>query len=178
MKALPKFITPGKAVRLYDHARRPKYKIMIRLMFELALRINELCQLRIRDIDQDNLTILVTGKKGKQRILPLNEAQWSLIIDCLQMWKPRVFLFEDDHNKAYGTRQVRQIVYDAAAAAGIGHVYPHMLRHSRATEIINAGIDISWLKEFLGHAFLSSTEVYTHLNVQGLRNVLQNANLS
>lgn len=172
-KTLPKFLSADATRKLIEHIRFLKHRIMIDIMYSLALRVSELTDIRISDIDQDKLEIVINGKGSRQRRLPCNERVWSLIIDVLQTYKPKTFLFEDSFNTAFGTRQVRQIVYNGAANAMIGHVHPHMLRHSKATHLVKAHVDLNRIQRLLGHANIETTAVYMHLDTTDLRSVLE-----
>lgn len=171
-KTLPRFLSREKIDKLIEHVVYFKHRVMIHLMYTLALRNAELCNIKLTDLDEDNQTVRVTGKGARERILPLEEYEWSLIIDVIQKHRPRVYLFEDAFGHRFNTRHIRQIVYDAADRAMIGHVHPHMLRHSQATHSMNDGMDLVWVQELLGHASPETTRVYTHCNVTGLRNAL------
>lgn len=175
MKALtlPRFLSRAKTDMLIEHVSYFKHRVMINLMYALALRNAELCSIELTDLDEENQTVRIFGKGSRERLLPLNENLWSLIIDIIQRYKPKQFLFEDAFGKRFNERHIRQIVYDAAEKAMIGHVHPHMLRHSKATHCINAGMDLVWVQELLGHASPETTRIYTHTNVTGLRNSMQ-----
>lgn len=172
-KKLPQFLSTDATRKLIEHVRHLKHRIMIDIMYSLALRCSELCSIRITDIDQDQLTIRIHGKGSRERLLPCNERVWSLVIDVLQCFKPKTFLFEDSYGTAFGTRQVRQIVYNAADAAMIGHCHPHMLRHSKATHLVNKHVDLHRIQRLLGHANIETTCVYLHLATDELRSVLE-----
>jgi site-specific recombinase XerD len=172
-KKLPQFLSADATRKLIEHVRHLKHRIMIDIMYSLALRVSELTDIRICDIDQDKLIIRIIGKGSRERLLPCNERVWSLIIDVLQIYKPKTFLFEDSYGTAFGTRQVRQIVYNAADAAMIGHCHPHMLRHSKATHLVQKHVDLNRIQRLLGHANLETTAVYLHLETDDLRSVLE-----
>lgn len=175
-KRLPKFLSREKVDKLIDHVSFFRHRAMVLLMYSLALRIQEVVNIRLSDIDEDQLLIHIYGKGNVERIIPLDEKLWSIIIDVLQIYKPRLYLFEDSHGKPYGTRQLRQIIYQAADTAMIGHVHPHMLRHSKATHLFNENKSIRAIQALLGHANIETTAIYMGCAVDNLRIALYSAN--
>lgn len=173
-KKLPRFLSPERCEKLLSHVRPFKHYVMVKLMYSLGLRIHEVVSIRLQDIIEDRQELLITGKGSQERYLPVDEYEWSLIIDILQIYRPKKFLFENAWGMQYNTRQLRQFIYNAAQLSGVGHVHPHMLRHSRATAELNKGVNIFFIKQLLGHKNIETTAIYLSCATDGLRSVLYN----
>jgi integrase/recombinase XerD len=149
---------------------------MLELGYGAGLRVTELCQLRLDDVRDDERLLLVRGKGGKQRMVPYGRPAEKAL---------RHYLGRSRHELARGrviaelflNRQGRPIsrvgffknLRRYAAAAGIGiKVYPHMLRHSFATHLLQGGADLRYVQELLGHADISTTQIYTDVDTRHL----------
>lgn len=160
-------------------------KAMLELFYSSGLRLDELANADISDIDWQQCLIRVTGKGSKQRILPIG----SIAIKALQNWlqqRPALSsqlpddeqkaLFLSNKHRRISARQIRQRVGLWAQKQGLNqHVHPHMLRHSFASHLLESSGDLRAVQELLGHANLSTTQVYTHLDFQHLAKVYDNA---
>lgn len=160
-------------------------KAMLELFYSSGLRLDELVNADIGDIDWQQRLIRVTGKGSKQRILPVG----SVAIEALQQWlkqRPALAdklpdeeqnaLFISNKLRRISARQIRQRVGLWAQKQGLNqHVHPHMLRHSFASHLLESSGDLRAVQELLGHANLSTTQVYTHLDFQHLAKVYDNA---
>jgi integrase/recombinase XerC len=160
-------------------------KAMMELFYSAGIRLEELVQANISDIDWQQKLLRVTGKGSKQRIVPVG----SVALQALQQWlKQRsVFtaklaqqdaaaLFLSKQHKRISARHVRERVQLWAKQQGLNqHVHPHMLRHSFASHMLESSQDLRAVQELLGHANLSTTQVYTHLDFAHLAKVYDNA---
>lgn len=155
---------------------------MMELFYSSGLRLEELVNANLNDIDWHDRLIRVTGKGNKVRILPVGRQA----ISALQQWLVRrpafatpelppadqQALFLSRQHRRISARHVRQRVDLWARRQGLAeHVHPHMLRHSFASHLLQSSGDLRAVQELLGHASLSSTQVYTHLDFQHLANV-------
>ena len=151
---------------------------ILELLYATGMRVGELTGLDVRDMDFENHTVKVTGKGNKQRVVPFGVPaakackKW---LDCgrsaLQE-KSAVnsqALFLGARAKRIDQRIVRSIVHEAAAAANVPDVAPHALRHSAATHMLNGGADLREVQELLGHSSLNTTQRYTHVSIQALK---------
>lgn len=154
------------------HKQYPKYQHMIKLFYDLGIRVNELVSIRLSDISSANRTIMIRGKGSKQRVLPLPPMAYEMIKATYNMYVPGTFLFENMNGKPYTTRGVRNIVADAAKKAGLHHVWPHLIRHSRATNLVNKHVGLWHIQQLLGHSEMRTTSKYLHYAVEDLRKVL------
>jgi site-specific recombinase XerD len=173
MRKVPFLISPGDADKLISDIKFPKYRMMIQLMYSLALRVGELAVIRICDINFDRKEILINGKGSKERLLPLSAFQLYQLSIFIEKYNPRVYLFENSDRLPYTTRGIRNIVYDSCSFS-FGHslIHPHTLRHCRATGLVNKEVPITKVQRILGHARLETTSVYLHYAVDDLRDAL------
>ena len=152
------------------------------LIYSSGLRLAELVSLDIDTIDFRDGEMVVTGKGAKTRLLPVG----APAITAVQQWiRQRLTLVKDPQEKALflnargrrvSARTVQQRLARAARLRGLGqHLHPHMLRHSFATHMLEASGDLRAVQELLGHANLSTTQVYTHLDFQHLASVYDGA---
>jgi integrase/recombinase XerC len=146
------------------------------------MRLSELTGLKDRDIDTVRFQIKVLGKRQKERIIPVTQELVGLI-DNYKMIRDRAFgamefttlILTDKGNPVYA-RQVYRVVHDALGqVTSAGRRSPHVLRHTYATHLLNRGADLNAIKELLGHASLSATQVYTHTGFEKLKQVYRKA---
>lgn len=179
---LPEFLTRDEAVRLVqavdpDSPAHWRDRAILELLYATGMRVSELVGLEISMLDLERQDCLVLGKGGKERLVPVGRAACDVLDRYLRGVRPRldkgrgggaVFLNQR------GTRLTRAgvwtIVRKAAARAGISRaVSPHALRHTCATHLLEGGADLAAVQEMLGHASIATTERYTHLNREHLR---------
>ncbi len=151
---------------------------ILELLYATGMRVGELTGLNVQDMDFENHTVKVTGKGNKQRVVPFGVPaakackKW---LDCgrnaLQEKSAASSqaLFLGVRAKRIDQRVVRDIVHAAAAAANVPDVAPHALRHSAATHMLNGGADLREVQELLGHSSLNTTQRYTHVSIQALK---------
>lgn len=150
---------------------------MLELFYASGLRLSELCSVRLESLDLDEGFIRVTGKGNKTRIIPVGGRARATIADYLSHERPRLVTRRTSSEifiSIRGTRlspdRVRQIVKERAAMAGIDRgIYPHLLRHSFATHLLEGGADLRVIQELLGHADIATTQIYTHVDGSRLK---------
>lgn len=167
-------IDPENAEALRDQA-------VYELLYSSGLRLSEALSLTVADLTLLDGEIRVQGKGGKERIVPVGSAA----IRALQAWLNKRYLFDQGQTdalflskkgKALTSRTVQRHLDQRAQSAGIDqHVHPHALRHSAATHLLESSGDLRAIQEFLGHASLSTTQIYTHLDFQRLADVYDKA---
>lgn len=154
-------------------------RAMLELLYASGLRASELTGARLEALDLDNRMIRVTGKGNKTRIVPVGTKACEAINAYLATERPRLVskrtgshVFLSHHGKSLTTTRLWQIVKGAAKRAGIEtNVYPHLLRHSFATHLLGGGADLRIIQEMLGHADISTTQIYTHVESGRLKAV-------
>jgi integrase/recombinase XerD len=162
----PKVLAKEEVRALLAGTDNLKHRAMLMLAYGLGLRLGEVLALTPQDIDSKRMALYVRGGKGKKdRDLPLPESLLHLLREQFRQFRPVTFLFEGQQpGEPYSERSLQQVVKQAAARAGIRRpVTLHMLRHSYATHLLEAGTDIRVIQDLLGHASIKTTEIYTHV---------------
>lgn len=150
-----------------------EFKGMLTVMFGLGLRLSECVKLPRRNVDIEGKVVYIHGKGNKAAILPLVGKVLNVLRKEMKTNRAE-YVWESSYTYHYGQRKVRQVVYDAANAAGLKYVHPHTLRHSRATTMLDAGRDIYRVKQLLRHSDIRTTQIYLHYSPEGLRKALIN----
>jgi integrase/recombinase XerD len=154
-------------------------RAMLELLYASGLRVSELVNARLENIDLDARIIRVTGKGNKTRLVPVGAKACAAIAAYLEKERPRFVrrrtgteLFLSARATRLTTARVWQIVRGIAKNAGLDiKVYPHLLRHSFATHLLSNGADLRIIQEMLGHADISTTQIYTHVDQRRLKAV-------
>jgi integrase/recombinase XerC len=152
-------------------------RAMLELLYSSGLRLAELVDLDIGDVDMADATVRVTGKGNKDRIVPVGRQalralqQWSIArADLASAGEPALFV--SNRGRRISPRSVQARVKHWAKRQGIdANVYPHLFRHSFATHVLESSHDLRGVQELLGHANISTTQVYTHLDFQHLAQI-------
>ena len=152
---------------------------VLELFYSSGLRLSELCKARLEMMDSEEGFLRITGKGGKTRIVRVGNKARNAIADYLTNERPGLVtkktsshIFISVRGGALSPDRVRQIVKERAKFAGIDqNVYPHLLRHSFATHLLEGGADLRVIQELLGHADISTTQIYTHVDRQRLKSV-------
>ncbi len=172
-KHLPTVLSKTEVKLMIERTVNPKHRCMIQLLYGAGLRVGELVRLRMRDIDTSrNMMHVVQSKGAKDRYVMLPEALRETVINQARLKKPDDFLFTSYDNGHLTEATIQKVVGAAAERAQIGRsVSPHTLRHSFATHLLEAGTDIRYIQELLGHAKLATTQIYTHVTSAALTQV-------
>ena len=165
-------IDPAKPLGLRD-------KAILETFYGGGLRLSELCQARLENLDETGGFLRVTGKGSKTRLIRLGGKALEALAEYLARERPALVkrrssshIFLTIHGTALSPDRVRQIVITRAQAAGIQeHLHPHLLRHSFATHLLEGGADLRVIQELLGHADISTTQIYTHIERDRLREI-------
>jgi len=165
-------IDPAKPLGRRDRA-------MLELFYSSGLRLGELCSVKLENLDMDDNFIRVTGKGNKTRIVPIGGRAHEALRDYLQNERKELVtrrtsseIFISVRGTKLSPDRVRQVVKERAALAGIDqNVYPHLLRHSFATHLLEGGADLRVIQELLGHADISTTQIYTHVDGARLKSI-------
>jgi integrase/recombinase XerD len=152
---------------------------ILEIFYASGLRLSELCGARLESLDLDEGFIRVTGKGGKTRIVPVGGKAREAVQDYLKNERPDLvkkntssWVFLSIRGGKLSPERVREIVKQRAKNAGIEqNVYPHLLRHSFATHLLQNGADLRVIQDMLGHADISTTQIYTHVDQKGLKSV-------
>ena len=150
-----------------------KHKCMLSLIYASGLRRSELLNLKIIDIDSKRMQILIKkAKGGKDRIVPLSETGLLLLRKYYKDYRPKNYLFEGQNNHQYNERSLALVLLRGCVLAGIKKaVNLHMLRHSYATHLLEAGTDLRYIQVLLGHKSSKTTEIYTHVSQKSINKI-------
>ncbi len=184
-RALPKPISASQASRLLDEptkhnsAEAKRDKAMLELLYASGMRVSELVSLNLADIDTANGFVRCFGKGSKERMIPIYPRAAKCVEQYVSEARPEILHEKSDEKALFlnvrGERLTRQglwqILKGYAKSANIeAAVTPHTLRHSFATHMLNGGADLRTVQELLGHANISTTQVYTHVTSEHVRN--------
>lgn len=153
-------------------------KTAIHLLLDTGIRVGELVAIELSDLSLTNGCLVINGKGNRQRLVYLLQKPLYRKIEQYLTWRSSVSpctekLFINSNGNAILPPNIRVALRDIAKTAGVSkHVTPHMLRHTCATQWLEAGLDIRYVQKLLGHQSISTTEIYTHVSDQGLREAL------
>ncbi len=152
------------------------------LLYATGMRVSELASLNISDIDFSRQLLRVTGKGNKQRMLPYGVAAAKALDEYIRVGRTKLAneaspdaLLLTSRGKRVGVRQLYSLVANLLAQTPTGSAGPHTLRHSAATHLLDHGADLRAVQEILGHASLATTQIYTHVSVERLRDAFEQA---
>ena len=174
-KLLPNVLSKEEVKLILNAHRNIKHKTMLSLIYSCGLRCGELLKLKIEDVDAKRHILIIRQAKGKKdRIAPLSEKTLELLREYYKAYKPKTYLFEGQtKNEPYDERSLQAVIKQAIAKVGITkEVSLHWLRHSYATHLLEAGTDLRYIQEILGHSSSRTTEIYTHVSTKSLQNVV------
>ena len=151
---------------------------MLELLYSCGLRVSECCELRFQDLSLEHKYLRVMGKGSKERLIPMSDTAVARIMDYIPIRqeipeKPgcRDFLFLSRLGRPLSRQMVFMVIKELAKEVGIQKsISPHTLRHSFATHLLEGGASLSAIRDMLGHADIATTEIYTHVELTGLRN--------
>lgn len=163
---LPNVLSMEEVAKLFAVTDNLKHRCILKTIYSAGLRLSEVCNLRIQDIQSDRKQIFVHGGKGKKdRYTTLSD---SLLVELRQYfiaYRPKFWLFEGQTGGQYSPRSVQAVLRKAVDKSKINsHATVHTLRHSYATHLLEAGTSLRHIQELLGHSSSRTTEIYTHVS--------------
>ncbi len=171
-KKLPKYLKENEIRKLLSSPPREKIRdrVILRILYKCGLRVSELTNLRIQDIDFTEAMITIRGGKGgKDRVVPV-DADTLTMIEFYKDGAEEGFLILSERCEPISTRQVERLVKDYAKTAGINkNVYPHMLRHTFAVHCLKAGMNLRSVQKMLGHSSLTTTQIYLDITGEDVK---------
>ncbi|MCM3123322.1 tyrosine recombinase XerC [Mesobacillus sp. AQ2] len=184
-KRLPDFFYEEELSQLFkvcetETALGKRNKALLELLYATGIRVGECCKIQVKEVDLSLSTVLVHGKRKKDRYVPFGSFAQDAIEDYIKNGRPDLLNGKDDHGHlflnfrggALTDRGIREILNKLIEKSALtGKIHPHKLRHSFATHMMSNGADMRTVQELLGHAFLSSTQVYTHVTKEHLRSI-------
>lgn len=185
-KRLPAFFTEKEMQQLFLDVKYPddfsgvRDRLMLQYFYLTGIRLSELCGLKVRNISNNSIKVL--GKRNKERLIPIPENLYKNTQEyldkklMLDIGVENDFLFITDRGKKIYPKFVYDKVKNYLSdVTNRSKRSPHVLRHTFATHMLNAGADLNAIKELLGHANLSATQVYTHNSIEKLKNIYKQA---
>jgi len=169
-KKLPQVISHDEIVQSISKIQNLKHKAIISLAYSSGLRVSEICNLKLEDIDSKRMLILVKSGKGrKDRVVPLSNHILGLLRKYYLKYKPEFYLFESyAHGVKYSTSSCRQIWNNFKINKNSTF---HTLRHSCFTNLLENGTDIRIIQKIAGHSSIKTTEIYTHISTNILNKI-------
>ncbi len=179
---LPKYLSPKQVSGLLSapDATRPqglRDRAMLEFLYATGLRVSELCRVRVSDLDRSMGIVRVVGKGNKHRIVPVGKAALASVEHYLESGRPGLlkgraspYLFATNRGGAMTRQAFWKLLAAYGRKAGIFHnLTPHVIRHTFATHLLEGGADLRSLQTMLGHADISTTQIYTHVMRSRLR---------
>lgn len=183
-KRIPKFINYQGIDEIFNipNMNTPdgqRERVILEVLYGSGVRVSELINIKIKDIDFNNKTILIFGKGSKERIVSFGEPALDAINKYIKEGRDLLlgdisseYLIVGKDKECLTTRRIEQIINDLIDKTSIKmNITPHMFRHTFATHLLDQGCDLIAVQELLGHESLSSTEIYTHVSNEHLRDV-------
>ena len=180
-RTIPEFLTFDQMMTLFDSfdlndPAALRNRAILETMYACGLRVSEVCSLTLAELDLNERILTVTGKGDKQRIVPFYKRLRTLLTRYLRdsralyLKEEHGFVFVPQRGAPITPRAVQLILAQAGQDAGLNQpLHPHILRHSFATHLLDNGVDLRTVQELLGHSSLSTTQIYTHVTVDRLK---------
>lgn len=173
-RKLPNVLSKDEVKRILVAPQNVKHKAMLSLIYACGLRRSELLNLTITDIDSQRKLLIIRQSKGrKDRVAPISDKLIDLLRSYYRTYQPKTWLFEGQQTgHQYSAKSLENVLKKSVRKAGIKRpVTLHWLRHSFATHLLENGTDTRYIQEILGHKSSKTTEIYTHVSTQNLRNI-------
>ena len=169
-RKLPEVISQEQFILLVQTVKNLKHRTIICILYGSGLRISELLNLELKDLDPDRNQLFIRNAKGrKDRYAQLSDYLKPLLYNYINTYKPQRYFIEGPNGKAYSASSVRKFLVVYAQKAGIAQrITPHVLRHSYATHLLEQGVGIRHIQELLGHSKPETTMIYTHVTQKDL----------
>ena len=170
---IPEVLSIEEVERFLNSFNNLKHKAIFTLCYSAGLRLGEILNIKIKDIDSDRMQIRIQQAKGKKdRYSILSPKVLDLLRSYVAEYKPKEYLFEGQNGGKYSSASVQQLMRSHRKKAKIKKkATPHTLRHSFATHLLDNGTDIRFIQELLGHKHISTTQIYTHVSSRKLKDV-------
>ena len=173
-KKLPRVIDGELIKNRLSKIDNIKHRAILTITYSVGLRVSEIINLKIEDIDSSRMLISIKNAKGKKdRIVPLSPKILEMLRDYYKVYKPTTYLFEGQiSGEPYDSRSLQQVLKQALQKTGITKPATlHWLRHSFATHLLESGTDLRYIQELLGHNSSKTTEIYTHVSTKSIQQI-------
>lgn len=161
-RKLPIVFSVEEIQRLFNACTNLKHRAIIALMYSTGLRVGEVINLRIQNIDSSRMVInILNAKGGKDRQVMLNQNLLELLRNYFKVYHPKEYLFNGQNSPQYSERSIAQFLKAYAERAGLNkRIYPHLIRHCSFTHLVEAGTDINLVQRLAGHQSVKTTNLY------------------
>lgn len=166
-KNLPIVLSVEEIQRLFSECTNTKHKSILSLLYSAGLRVSEVINLKINNIDSSRMIInILDAKGGKDRQVMLNENVLHLLRNYFKIYKPKEYLFNGQNSLQYSSRSINEFLKMYAQKSGIENkrVYAHLMRHTSFTHMVENGTDINLIQKLAGHSSVKTTLIYTHIS--------------
>ncbi len=171
---LPNVLSKEEIKEILEAPTNLKHRAMLSLIYACGLRRSELLNLKISDVDSKRHMLIIRNSKGyKDRQVPISDKTIEMLREYYKAYKPKIWLFEGQTTgEKYSAESLQNVLKQALAKAGIKKPATlHWLRHSYATHLLEAGTDLRYIQELLGHKSSKTTEIYTHVSQKSLQKI-------
>jgi site-specific recombinase XerD len=171
--SLPKVISKNDIVKLFAQVKNPKHLLMLKLCYGMGLRVSEIVNLKIPDIDSERMLVHIEAAKGKKdRYVTLPSSILEALRSYYITFRPEKYFFEGQYGGQYAIRSVQSVFKNAMQKAKINKsVGIHGLRHSYATHLLERGTDMTFIQKLLGHKDIKTTEIYAKVSNRQLSKI-------
>jgi integrase/recombinase XerD len=171
-KTLPNILTIDEIRKLIKVIKNPKHRLVIKLLYGTGIRVSEIIKIEKKDIDfSENLIKIRLAKGGKDRFVKLPDSLVQELKSYMNINEGN-YLFESNKGGKLTKKTIGKIVQISAKRAGIEkRVYPHLLRHSFATHLLESGTDLRVIQKLLGHSDIKTTQIYTQISQASIKNI-------
>ena len=170
---LPKMLSKAEVKKIFTETTNLKHIIALKLCYGMGLRVSEVVKIKLNHVDSSRMVVLIVAAKGKKdRYVPLPNSLLPQLRTYYKQYKPKDYVLEGQYGGAYSKGSVQQVFKKAMRKAGIKKkIGVHGLRHSYATHLLEAGADMRFIQELLGHDSIKTTQIYTKVSPQSLSKV-------
>ena len=170
-RSLPTVLNRKQVIKLFTAVPNVRDRTVLQVMYASGLRLNEAIRLKISDIDSEKMLLQVRhGKGGKERRAMLSPKLLEILRHYYKIYRPKDYLFPGTRKEYISETVIQRACAEAGKRMKL-RVFPHALRHSFATHLLDQGTDINLIKELLGHANLQTTLIYTHVSTDAYRKI-------
>ena len=184
-RKLPAFVEEKAMELLFDEVEFAddffglRDRVILEVLYGTGMRLSELLDLKVNDIDAASRLVRVMGKRSKERLIPITNSLTKLLAQYTEQRIPAentdCLILTDKYKAAYPVFIQRTVEKYLSAVTTLSQKSPHVLRHTYATHLLNRGADLNAIKELLGHASLAATQIYTHNSIEKLKKSHQQA---
>ena len=167
---LPKVLSKNEVARLFQQVSNPKHQLILKLCYGMGLRVSEISGLKITHIDSGRMMVLIENSKGKKdRYVPLPQTVLDDLREYYKQYQPKEYLFEGLYGGSYSVRSIQSVFKTAMRKAKINKTIGiHGLRHSYATHLMEAGTDLVFIQQLMGHKDVKTTQIYAKVTEKQL----------